>query len=501
MKAYRPYTPSQSYLLPPSTREWLPENHLAFFVLELVEGLDLGAIEKKLQAKDHRGERPYSPRMLTTLLLYGYAVGVFSSRGIERATFEDVAFRILAAEQHPHFTTINEFRAAHRVELAALFEQILRECQAAGLVKLGHVAIDGTKMKANASKHKAMSYDRMEKDEARLAAEVEALLARAEEVDASEDAEFGIGQQPLDLPAELQRREDRIAKIREVREALKKETSAARAADLRHQAENHRRNAADPTTSPKKQGEFATLADKRDRQAEMLDKGRDDDDDATPPGVDSDLPLNRPPAYLDGIPKAKAQRNFTDPESRIMQRDGSWLQAYNAQIAVDEEHQIIVAAALSNQGPDAGYFEPMLRRIVRNCDAVPERVTADAGYFSIDNVHCAENFGTEPFIAVNRHKRDGKPKAKIKCSGRIANLGSTERDDMRTSLESKRGHAAYARRKATVEPVFGQIKAVRGFRQLSFRGLFKNRCEWLFVAATHNLLKLWRAMKPDLKTA
>lgn len=217
MKTYRPYTPEQSFLLPPSPREWLPENHLAYFVLELLEDLELGEITRVVQGRDHRGERPYSPRMMTALLLYGYAVGVFSSRKIERATHEDVAFRVLAAGEHPHFTTINQFRLDHRNAFAGLFQQLLEECMSAGLVKLGHVAIDGTKMKANASKHKAMSHDRMVKDEARLKAEVEALIARAEAVDAEEDKLYGVGQQPSDLPAELQRREDRIAKIRDAR--------------------------------------------------------------------------------------------------------------------------------------------------------------------------------------------------------------------------------------------------------------------------------------------
>ena len=235
--------------MPPSPTEWLPSGHLAYFILELVADLDLGEIEGALQAKDARGERPYAPRMMTAVLLYGYAVGVFSSRRMARATYEDVAFRVLAGGEHPHFTTVNEFRAQHRAALAGLFVQVLKECQAAGLVKLGHVAIDGTRMKANASKHKAMSYDRMNSDEVKLRAEVEALLAKGEAVDADEDERYGVGEEPSDLPAELQRREDRIAKIRAVREALKKEAATARAAELRGQAEELRGKAADPTTS------------------------------------------------------------------------------------------------------------------------------------------------------------------------------------------------------------------------------------------------------------
>ena len=486
MKTYRPYSPNQTYLLPPSPSEWLPEHHLAYYVLDLVEGLDLGDIERPLQAKDPRGERPYSPRMMTALLLYGYAVGVVSSRKIERATYDDVAFRVLAAGEHPHFTTINAFRAQHRLAFAELFHQVLRECMSAGLVKLGHVAIDGTKMKANASKHKAMSYERMQKEEARLKAEVEALIARAEAVDAEEDALYGVGQQPSDLPVELRRREDRRKKILEVREALKKETAKARAAEHAAMADELREQAADPSTSSKFQSDFTTRAAQHDQQAADLD-----DDDPPPPAIDSDLPRNVPPKKPSGEPKPKAQRNFTDPDSRIMFRDGSYVQAYNAQLAVDEAHQIVVAAALSNQGTDAEYFEPMLRRVVDNCDAAPEKVTADASYFSADNLHAAEHLGCEPFIAVGAHRRSGHPEDLPVLASRL----TPEREAMHALLTSDRGKAAYARRKATVEPVFGQIRACRRIQQLSFRGLFKNRCEWLLICATHNILKLWRALR------
>jgi transposase len=492
VKTYRPYTPDQTYLLPPSPSEWLPKGHLAYFVLDLVADLDLGEIERRLQAKDHRGERPYAPRMMTALLLYGYAVGVFSSRRIERATFEDVAFRMLAAGEHPHFTTINEFRLIHRATFAELFQQVLKVCMSAGLVKLGHVAIDGTKMKANASKHKAMSYDRMAKDEARLKAEVEQLISQAEAVDAAEDKLYGVGQQPTDLPAELQRREGRRERIRELREALEKEAAKARAAELIAMADAQRAKAAESTTSATEREACTTRAAQHDQQAADLD-----DDDPDPPAVDSDLPRNTPPTDPSGTPKPEAQRNFTDPESRIMKRDGGFLQAYNAQIAVDEGHQIIVAAALSNQAPDAQYFEPMLCRIVDNCDAVPAITTGDAGYFSVENVRAAEHMGTEPLLSIGGHQRNGLPDDKAPA---FASLHSEHRTAMRARLVSAEGRAAYARRKATVEPVFGQIRACRGFRQMSLRGLVKARCEWLLVCATHNLLKLWRAATAGMGT-
>jgi len=485
VKRYRPYTPQQSYLLPPSPSEWLPEGHLVYFVLDLVGELDLSAIERPLQAKDPRGERSYAPQMMTALLLYGYATGVFSSRRIARATHENVAFRVLAAGEHPHFTTVNEFRAAHREALGGLFVQVLRMCRAAGLAKLGHVAIDGTRMKADASKHKAMSYERMLKDEARLKDEIEALLARAEQADAAEDALYGVGTEPEDVPAELQRREDRLAKIRAARAALEQETAAARAQELISQADELRAKAADPVTAAGKQAAFTTLAAQRDQQAAELD---DDDRDPPPPSPDDDLPRHTPAAHRDGTPEPTAQRNFTDPESRIMKRDGAFLQAFNAQIAVDEEHQIIVAAALGNQPPDVEYFVPMLERIVDNCNAVPTCVTGDAGYFSAANVHAAEHMGTEPFIAVGRLGRQGRADPPV-----LFRRDADSLRQMHATLGSPRGRAVYARRKCTVEPVFGQIRAARGFQHFSFRGLFKNRCEWLFVSLTHNLLKLHRA--------
>jgi transposase len=486
VKIYRPYSPDQSFLLPPSPREWLPEGHLAYFVLDLLEELDLGEIERAIQRKDPRGERPFSPRMMTALLLYGYAVGVFSSRKIEKATFDDVAFRVLAAGEHPHFTSINEFRARHREALGKLFDQLLQECMSAGLVKLGHVAIDGTKMKANASKHKAMSYERMNKDEKRLKAEIEAYFDLAEKIDAEEDAIYGVGQQAHDLPAELRRREDRIAKIREVRAALKKETTKARAAELERQADELRRLAADANTPPKTQAEFTTLAAQRDQQSAEI---HDDDDDVPPPSPDDDLPRNTPPKHRDGTPKPKAQRNFTDPDSRIMMRDGAFVQAYNAQIAVDEEHQIIVAAGTEQPVAGRGVFRANAssRRRELQCRAR----TCDRRRWLFLRRQRASRQGTR----CRTFHRPGPPRPR-QLAERAARLWyqTDERQRMRALLSTERGKAAYARRKSTVEPVFGQIRT-RGVRQMSFRGLVKNRLEWLLICAPHNLLKLWRSRR------
>jgi transposase len=491
VKTYRPYTPDQSFLLPPSPTEWLPDDHLAYFVLDLLADMDLGAIERSLQGKDARGERPYAPRMMLALLIYGYAVGEFSSRKIERATYEDVAFRVLAGGEHPFFTTINEFRLRHREAFAELFQQVLEECMSAGLVKLGHVAIDGTKMKANASKHKAMSYDRMKKDEERLKAEVESLIAQAEATDAAEDKLHG-EQQPNDLPAELRRREGRRALIKANREALEREAAKARAAQLSAQADELRVTAEEDTSlSDQKRGELLTKAAQRDQESASLD-----DDDPDPPAVNNDLPNHTPPMFADGTPKPQAQRNFTDPDSRIMMRDGGFVQAFNAQLAVDEANQIIVAVAVGNQGPDAQYFEPMLRRVVDNCNAVPEVTTGDSGFFSVENVRAAEHMGTDPHIAVGAHRNNGLPDDQVS----LPNLQTPERAEMRAKLATELGRARYARRKATVEPVIGQIRT-RGFQHFSLRSLLKVRCEWLLVAATHNMLKLWRSIRPQRRLA
>lgn len=480
-------------MLPPSPREWLPAGHLAYFIVGLIGELDLRAIERVVQAKDPRGERPYSPEMMTSLLLYAYATGVYSSRRIAKACIEDVAFRVLAAGEQPHFTTINQFRATHLEALSGLFVQVVHACQSEGLVRLGHVAIDGTKMKANASKHKAMSYERMQKDDARLRAEIQEWFERAQKIDDEEDKAEGDGG-TYDPQEEIRRREERLAAMARVREALKKEVAEARADRLREQAEELRKKAEDMNRSPTKRAEAATLAKKRDHQASLFD---DDDLDPPAPNADADLPRNVPPHRPDGTPKPKAQRNFTDPDSRIMMRDGAFLQAYNAQIAVDEEHQIIVAAAVSNQGPDNEYFDPMLRRVARSCEAVPERVTADSGYFSAAAVRFAENMGVEPFISVGKHRNDGSQTDRPQ----LPHHRTEAKIAMRAVLESKRGRQAYARRKATVEPVFGQIRTARRFGQFSFRGLMKNRCEWLLVCLTHNILKLWRSTQRLLLAA
>ena len=441
-KVFRPYEPHQSFLLPPSPMDWLPEDHLARLILELVEDLDLTAVLSSYE-RELRGFPPHNPRMMTALLLYAYCVGVPSSRKIERRTHEDVAFRVLAGNTHPDHTAISEFRRRHLGALAGLFVQVLKLCQKMGLVKLGNVSLDGTKLKANASKHKAMSHKRMLEEEKRLQEKIDALLKAAESTDATEDAQHGPGVRGDELPQELRRAEARRDRIRQAREALEKE-------------------ARDGHDSPSKD---------------------DDSDGPAAPEADDHLPRNRPATNKDGTPTDKAQRNFTDPESRIMKTGDGFIQGYNGQAVVDSAHQIIIAHGLSNQSPDTEYFQPMLARAIANAGSAPMFVTADNGYFSEANIDTALAADVAPLIAPSRERH-----------GPEAFKGpDTEKkklhESMRACFNELGGLAFYRRRKTIVEPVFGQIKN-RGFRTLLLRGLAKARLEWALIALSHNLLKL-----------
>lgn len=485
-KSYKPWTPTQSYLLPPSPLEWLPQGHLAYFILDLVGQLDLTAIEGRIAERDPRGERPYAPAMMVALLLYGYSVGVYSSRRIARATYEDVAFRVLSGDTHPYFTTINEFRLEHREALAALFLQVLRLCRQAGLVKLGLLALDGTKIRAAASKHKAMSYKRMLEEEARLKAEVEALLMRADKVNAEEDQRFGVGRDDEDIPAELARREHRLEKIRQAREALEREAAEARAQHLRELAQAQKAKAADESVDVTERRRAASRAGNSLDKARELDARDDDDEPGTGAATTTDMPMNSVPCDPAGKPKPTAQRNFTDPDSRIMVKEGAFVQAYNAQTVVDSEHQVIVAHGLGNQAPDVEYFIPMIERMLENCghDAAA-RFVADSGYLSTSNVAHADRRGLDVYIAAGR----GKP-----GDQELSPPMLPVRRRMRSKLATRDGHATYARRKVIAEPPFGQIQEARRFRRFSMRGRAKSACEWAIVCLTHNLLKLFRAI-------
>jgi len=426
--------------------DWLPEGHLARFILDLMRELDLGGIYAHYEG-DLRGYPPYHPQMMVALLLYAYCVGVPSSRKIERKTHEDVAFRVIAGEAHPDHSRINEFRRVHLEALSALFVQVLRLCQKAGLVKLGKVALDGTKMKANASKHKAMSYKRMNEEEQRLRDRVAALLAEAARIDAEEDKAYGVGRRGDELPEDLQHAESRLARIREAKAALEAEA--------------------------KQQQEEAKAA-----------KDRND-----PPPAETPLPKHKIPTTETGEPTGKSQRNFTDPESRIMKTGDGYVQGYNCQAMVDAEHQVIVAQAVTNQSPDVEHLVPMIVQTVANCGAKPEKLLGDAGYFSEANVCESTKWSIDPYIATGRQRRNEPPPT---VCGRPP-ASQTIKQQMARKLVTKAGAAVYARRKVIVEPVFGQIKEARGFRRFLLRGLAKVRHEWSLITLTHNILKLHAA--------
>ena len=460
---------NQPLLLPPSLQDWLPEGHLARFVSDVVDGLDLSAIYAAYHRKDGRGLAAYHPVMMVRLLLYGYCVGVVSSRKIECRTHEDVAFRYLAADQHPDHDTIASFRQTHLQNLAGLFLQALRLCEKAGLVKLGHVAIDGTKLQANASKHKAMSYERMNEKEKALKAEVEKLLEEAARTDAEEDAKYGKGKRGDELPAELARRDSRLKKIAEAKAALEQEA--------RERA----------------------VAEKAAVEARLKEREKQEEERGKKIG-------GRPPQVPDpeqAKPEPKAQRNFTDPDSRIM-KDGatkSFVQGFNAQAAVDATAQVIVGCAITQQANDKRQLVPMLQQVEQNLGRKPEKATADSGYFSEAAVTDPKVNGVELLVPPDRQKQgadeviqepaEGPPSAAVSTD--VAPAQASVADAMRQKLRSPEGNAVYKMRKAVVEPVFGQIKERRGFRRFLFRGLKKVEAEWQIICLTHNLLKLFRA--------
>jgi hypothetical protein len=436
---------------------------------------------------------------LTLLLLYAYCVGTVSSRRIERACYEDLAFRVLTANQQPDHSRISEFRRRNLEALSDLFVQILRLCQEAGMVSLGHVALDGTKVQANASKHKAMSHERMLKAEAQLEKEIRELMRRAELLDAQEDGKYGKGKLGSDLPKELQRREDRLKKIKQARQALEAEAAAAAARDRAKQAAEA--EAAVTEAEAADAGELQKLREKAAKAKEKAEAARElaiekaNEAGLEPHGLEPQpadaMPYRGLAHRADGSPTPAAQRNFTDPDSHIMKSDGNVLQGYNCQAAVDGDHQVIVAMGVSNQSPDVEHLVPMLERTIANTSQVPETFIADAGYWSADNAKACEERGVDPHIATGRQPH-GKPPPPI--YGPIPkDLDAKGR--MARKLRKKEGKEIYARRKTIVEPVFGQTKEGRGLRRFLLRGLEKVNGEWLFWGTTHNLNKLWRFLK------
>ena len=429
-KSYRPYYPDEELLLPPSLRDWLPERHLVYFVSDVVDNLDLSAMDA-VYGNEKRGQPPYDPLMMTKVLVYGYCVGVFSSRRIERRLVEDIAFRVLAADNQPNFRTISDFRKIHLKTLEGLFEQVLKIALEAGAMKVGRVALDGTKVKASASKHKAMSYDRMLEKEKQLKVDVKRLLEQAEAADAEEDALYGKDRTGDELPAELERRETRLKKIKEAKRALEERAR-----------------------------QKAVAEGKEPKQAE---------------------------------PKDKDQYNFTDSESRIMKGVDGFVQAYNAQAAVEPAFQLIVGQMVTQATNDKEQLIPMLATIEEQSGQRPVDVLADSGYCSEKNL---EHLDSEQkperrvigYIATQRQKHD---EYKEPCPRGRLPKGATRVDRMKRKLKTKAGKAVYAARKTIVEPVFGQIKQARGFRQFLLRGINKVRGEWSLLCLTHNILKIY----------
>jgi transposase len=502
-KTFRPWQPEQTTLLPPSPSDWLSEDHQVYFLLDLVNELDLSQVLIPAQAKDPRGEKGFDPRMMTMLLLYAYCVGIVSSRKIERACYEDLAFRVLTGNQQPDHSRISEFRRRNLDALKGLFVQILRLCQKAGMVSLGHVALDGTKVQANASKHKAMSHERMLKAEKELEKEINVLIRKAEILDAQEDKRYGKGKLGSDLPDELRRRQDRLARIRQARKEMEAETTAATARQRQQEAEEARAKAAAARESDAPAAEQAELTRKaktaeakargaREKAIEAAQEAGLEPPDLEPLACDA-MPRRGLARKADGTPTRKTQRNFTDPDSHLMQSGGSYLQGYNCQVAVDSDHQVIVAVGVSNQPPDVEHLEPMVERIAATAGSLPDVMTMDAGYWSEDNVHLCADQGIDAYIATGRLPHGQRPPPKRGPLSREADAKTR----MARKLRSRKGAAIYAQRKAIVEPVNGQIKEVRGLRRFLLRGLEKVDGEWHLIAATHNLLKLFRYRRSE----
>src|ERR1700691_1787181 len=431
-KGYRTYLPEQDLLLPARLGDWLPENHLVHFVSEVVDQLDLSAMHAVYE-KEKRGHPPYDPRLMTKLLVYGYCTGVFSSRRIQKRMQEDIPFKVLAAGNEPDFRTISDFRKIHLESLKNMFEQVLAMALECGSIKLGKISLDGTKVKANASKHKAMSYGRMIEKQQQLKEEVKQLLAQAEAADEAEDREYG-DKRGDELPEELRRRETRLARIKEAKKVLEQ-------------------RARDKALAEGKNAEEAKLAK----------------------------------------PEDKDQYNFTDPESRIMKGADGIVQGYNAQAAVEPEMLLIVGQTVTEASNDKRQLQPMVELIEQQSGQRPEAILADNGYCSEANLEfLASADRREGFIATGKQKH-GQHRLPAK-HGPLPK-GATLVDRMKRKLQTKVGKSVYAARKCVVEPVFGQIKQARGFRQFLLRGKEKVKGEWALLCLTHNILRLHAAMQ------
>lgn len=437
--SYLPYQPKQQMLLPEALQDWLPEGHLAYFISDTIDSLDLSAFHARYAEGGPRNQ-PFHPTMMVKVLVYGYASGVFSSRKIARKLHEDVALRVLGANNFPKHRTICEFRALHLEEFSALFVQVVKLARECGLAKLGTIAVDGTKVKANASRHKAMSYERMQRTELELKAQIDGLLAKAKALDEAEKNE-----PDLDVPAEIERREERLEVIRAAKERL----------------------------------------EERQRQADAA-RGRTPGDERKP--RDPDGNPRKGPLYKRefGTPKPKAQENFTDPDSRIMKRSGGGFDyCYNAHAAVDDTAHIIVAAELTNNGADSTRLPGLLEAVKDTAGEYPDQVLADAGFRSEAVFEALQEHPTELVVALGR---EGKKQLTIDPNRRPLTAA------MARKFQSEQTQLDYRRRKWLSEPPNGWVKNVLGFRQFSMRGLAKAKAEWRLVCAALNLRRMANLM-------
>lgn len=450
----------QQFLLPPSLQDWLPEDHLARFIADIMNELDLSAIYREYGRKDGRGLSAYHPLLLTRLLLYGYCVGMTSSRRIERATHDDVAFRYLAANQHPDHDTIAVFRQQHLEALAGLFVQALRLCQKAGLVKLGNVAIDGTKIMANASTRRSVPYQKLTEREQYWKETVERLLADAQKTDQEEDQRWGKGQAADPLPPELANAQSRLERIRQAKRALEQEAQQKLDA-VKQKCQPRRRG------RPTKE-EAAAQPQKATKEEEKAKKQ-----------------LQRATKNAEHPTR---QYNFVDPDSRVMKDMArkSFVQAYNAQAAADSHAQVIVAAEVTQEVVDRHQLLPMVAAVRQATGSCPHTVTADAGYWDTLSLRDESLVGIQMLVAPDASPHSADPPESPKVPH------TEEARLMRERLVSEEGKALYRMRKAVIEPVFGQIKEIRNIRRFRLRGFQKVAAEWKLICATHNFLKLYR---------
>ncbi len=453
-KTFLDYTPDQKYLFPQDVRDWLNPDDLSYFIVDVVAELDLSALYESYDGS--KGGRPaYDPRMMVALIFYAYCTGIYSSRKIEEATYSSVPFRIVTGCAHPDHDTICSFRKRHQAAFKQIFSQILHLCFKAGLVKLGHISIDGSKIKANASKHKAMSYSRMKKEIDRIELEIQKILAEADRIDSEEDKIYGKNKSYRDqIPEELRRRDTRLKKIREAKAQLEAEArEAARKEELER----------------KQKDEASKEAGEKKGKSKSKTKGVSED------------------------PSSKAQYNFTDPESRIMLHSSSksFEQSYNCQVAVDSEAQVIVSNRTSQKANDKKELKPLVENIKAHCgNKVPRKISGDAGYYSDENIKYLEENNIDGYVATGRLKHNEMISP---CPrGRIPR-NATPKERMARKLRTQKGQKIYSARKYIAEPVFGQIKGARGFRQFLLRGYESVQAEWDLICTTHNVLKLFRS--------